>query len=54
MMSTDFGLVALTVFHARHACAALDFNVVLRTFSAAFDATGKKESAPKRPRRAFP
>ena len=41
MMSTDFGVTALTVFHARHASATLDFNIVLRTFSAVFDATGK-------------
>jgi hypothetical protein len=41
MMSTDLGATALTVFHARHAGAALDFSVVLRTFSAVFDATGK-------------
>ena len=40
-MSTDFGATALTVFHARHARAALDLSIALRTFSAFFDATGK-------------
>ena len=31
----------LELYYARHASATLDFNIVLRTFSAVFDATGK-------------
>ena len=40
-MSTDLGATALTVFHARHVRAALDFSIALRIVTIVFDSTVK-------------